>query len=122
MNGFRFQDVTNVNYSEVPRVLVGEVPVQADEFALMQQLFQQLSVNGQPFLPEWIYQKNMPDEVKAYIRSNIMQRVEPINSGRDFSGLSDADMLDLVPQFGENVDTYSARIRSILPPSNTNSD
>lgn len=86
---------------------------QLDKFAQTMQLVQNLS-DGQPFRPEWLFNKEMPEEVRLFLRNTFEQRLTPIISNLDVSKLSDEDLVQLSPSHGETLQMYHDRVTKYL--------
>lgn len=82
---------------------------QLDKFAQVLSNIQSLS-NNAPFRPEWMFNKELPEEIKLYLRNIFMQKIQPISFGVDVSQLSDDDLIQFSPHDGETLGAYSQRV------------
>lgn len=80
-----------------------------DKFAQVMSNIQALS-DSAPFRPEWMFNKELPEELKLYLRNIFMQKIRPISFGVDVSQLSDDDLIQFSPQDGESLGAYSQRV------------
>lgn len=87
--------------------------LELDRFAQAMQMVQNLS-DSKPFRPEWLFNKEMPEEVRLFLRNTFEQRLTPITTGLDVSKLSDEDLVTLSPIDGETLDSYRSRVTKYL--------
>lgn len=117
--GIKSVQVSNIKPKVSPSVMdEGE---QIDKFAQVMRLCQNLS-DSEPFLPEKMFSKEMPEEVKLYLRSIFEKRIQPILSKVDSSNLSDDDIFELSPHIGDTLDSYRQRAISYLQKFNCEGD
>lgn len=114
MLGLSFLQIANNQRINFPVVDTCEQSAQQDKFSQVMQLIQSLSADGQPFRPEWLYNKEMPEELKLYLRNIFEQRVSGLSSSVDYSSLSDEELFDLSPFHGETVEQFRSRVQPIL--------
>ena len=106
----------DIHAKEVPFASVmEETPADMDEFAKVMKLVQDLS-DKEPFKPEWLFNKEMPEEVRMYLRQIFQQRIKGITSSVnvDVEGITDEDLSELSPRYQETVDSYRSRVKSVL--------
>lgn len=84
--------------------------VQLDKFAQVMKLVQELSGDGKPFRPEYLFNSELPEEIKLYLRNIFMQRIKGIVPSVDVSELSDDDIIKLSPRDNETLRGYAARV------------
>lgn len=94
-------------------VSVIEEGQQIDKFAQVMQLVQNLS-DKEPFKPELLFNKEMPEEVKLYLRNIFAQRIKGLSSSLDVSKLSDEDIFELSPKAGDTLESYRTRAQNYL--------
>lgn len=117
--GIKSVQVSNIKPNFSPSVMVeGE---QIDKFAQVMRLCQNLS-DSEPFIPEKMFSKEMPEEVKLYLRSIFEKRIQPILSKVDSSNLSDDDIFELSPHIGDTLDSYRQRATTYLQKFNSEGD
>lgn len=88
--------------------------LQLDKFAQVLQLVQELSEDGKPFRPEYLFNDELPEEVKLYLRNIFQQRIKGISSKIDLEQISDEDMLELCPHDNETLTGYSSRVSKFI--------
>ena len=88
--------------------------LQLDKFAQIMKLVQELSEDGKPFRPEYLFNDELPEEVKLYLRNIFQQRIKGISSKIDLEQISDEDMLELCPHDNETLVGYSTRVSSFI--------
>ena len=81
-----------------------------DKFAQVMKLVQELSGDGKPFRPEYLFNSELPEEIKLYLRNIFMQRIKGIVPSVDVSELSDDDIIKLSPHDNETLRGYAARV------------
>lgn len=117
--GIKSVQVSNIKPNVSPSVMKeGE---QIDKFAQVMRLCQNLS-DSEPFIPEKMFSKEMPEEVKLYLRSIFEKRIQPILSKVDSSNLSDDDIFELSPHIGDTLDSYRQRAILYLQKFNSEGD
>ena len=97
------------NYSFAP----GE-GMQLGKFAQVMKLVQELSADGKPFRPEYLFNDELPEEIKLYLRNIFQQRIKGISSSLDLSQITEDDMLQLCPQPDETVTGYASRVTGFI--------
>lgn len=113
MYGLSFIQVVPKKVSPSVAYSVEEEGLQLDKFAQVMKLVQNLS-DDKPFRPEWMFNSELPDEVKLYLRNIFMQRIKGITSGVDVSKLTDAQLMEFSPSEGESLQSYSSRVTAFL--------
>lgn len=87
--------------------------LELDKFAQVMALVRELS-DGAPFRPEWLFNKEMPEEVKLYLRSVFQQRIKGITSSLDVSKLTDEQLMEFAPGADETLQGYSSRVTEFV--------
>lgn len=90
-----------------------EEGLQLDRFAQVMKLCQNLS-DDKPFKPEWLFNKEMPEEVKLYLRQIFQQRIKGITSSVDVSQLSDEQLMEFAPMSDESLNAYASRVTDFI--------
>lgn len=92
---------------------VMEDTAQLDKFAQVMKLVQNLS-DDVPFRPEWLFNSELPEEIKLYLRNVFMQRIKGITSSVDVSKLTDDQLMEFVPTSNETLQEYSSRVTQFI--------
>lgn len=92
---------------------VMEETVQLDKFAQVMKMVQNLS-DDTPFRPEWLFNSELPEEIKLYLRNVFMQRIKGITSSLDVTKLSDEQLMEFVPTSNETLQDYSSRVTAFI--------
>lgn len=87
--------------------------LEMDKFAQVMALCRSLS-DDKPFRPEWLFNKEMPEEVKLYLRSIFQQRIKGITTSLDVSQLTDEQLLEFAPGNDETLEGYSSRVTEFI--------
>lgn len=87
--------------------------LELDRFAQVMKLCQNLS-DDKPFRPEWLFNEEMPEEVKLYLRQVFQQRIKGITSSVDASQLSDEQLMEFAPMADEPLNLYAARVTEFV--------
>lgn len=113
-NGMNFMDVDG---SFRPSVDVCDSVMsdgqQLDKFAHCMMIITKLS-DSKPFRPEWMYHKDMPEDLKMFLRNTFEKPVRGLVSDSKFDSLSDEDRMSLFPSHGESIDSYKYRVNQII--------
>lgn len=117
--GIKTIQVSNIKPIVIPSVM--DDGQQIDKFAKVMKMCQNLS-DDEPFIPEKMFSKELPEEVKLYLRNIFEKRIQPILSKVDSSKLSDDDIFELSPHNGETLDSYRLRATSYLQKFNIEGD
>ena len=88
--------------------------LQLDKFAQVMKLVQELSGDGKPFRPEYLFNSELPEEVKLYLRNIFMQRIKGIVSFVDVGKLSDDDIIQFSPADNETLRDYAIRVNEFV--------
>lgn len=110
-----------LSYLQVPAVYAAPATeysamddtAQLDKFAQVMKLVQNLS-DDTPFRPEWMFNSELPEEVKLYLRNIFMQRIKGITTSLDVSKLSDEQLMEFVPFSNETLQEYSSRVTAFV--------
>lgn len=92
---------------------VMEETAQLDKFAQVMKMVQNLS-DDTPFRPEWLFNSELPEEIKLYLRNVFMQRIKGITSSLDVTKLSDEQLMEFVPTSNETLADYSSRVTAFI--------
>ena len=92
---------------------VMEETAQLDKFAQVMKMVQNLS-DDTPFRPEWLFNSELPEEIKLYLRNVFMQRIKGITSSLDVSKLTDEQLMEFVPTSNETLQDYSSRVTAFI--------
>lgn len=87
--------------------------LELDRFAQVMKLCQNLS-DDKPFRPEWLFNKEMPEEVKLYLRQVFQQRIKGIAFSVDVSQLSDEQLMEFAPMQDEPLKAYASRVTDFV--------
>lgn len=111
--GLSFLQVSAVYVAPATEYSTMDETVQLDKFAMVMELVRNLS-DDTPFRPEWMFNSELPEEVKLYLRNIFMQRIKGITSSVDVSRLSDEQLMEFVPSSDETLQSYSSRVTAFI--------